>query len=238
MLIEGAISVKSAILNGRRQIECVYIDEAKHTKDFTYIYYRATERDIKVEYVKREFIDELANGKSHGGIIAKCSERTYQTINDLAEDTIFVIDGIEDPFNLGYAMRSLKAFNYQSIVLPKRDYSNMEATILKSSAGAFDGLDVVLAEDLASDLKTLKEEYTIMALNRSDQASDVFDTDYPKKRIIIIGGEKRGINKKVMELVDQEIFFDYPSDFRNALNATSALSMMIAVLEMRGRKCI
>lgn len=234
MLIEGAISVKAAILNGRRHIDCVYFDEAKHSKDFTYIMYRAKERDIKYAYVKREVIDEMANGKTHGGIIAVCESRTYQDIHDLKEDTVFVIDGIEDPFNLGYAMRSLKAFDYKSIVLPKRDYSNMEATILKSSAGAFDMLDVVLSEDLASDLAKLKDEYTIMALNRSDKASDIFETEYPKKKIIILGGEKRGINKKAMELVDQEIFFDYPSDFRNALNATSALSMMIAVLEMRG----
>lgn len=235
MLIEGAISVKAAILNGRRHIDCVYFDKAKRSKDFTYIKYRAQERDIKFEYVDREVIDEMANGKTHGGIIATCDTRTYQKISDLNEDTIFVIDGIEDPFNLGYAMRTLKAFDYHAIVLPMRDYSNMEATILKSSAGAFDMLDVVLAEDLASDLASLKAEYTIMALNRSDKATDIFKTDYPKKRIIVLGGEKRGINKHVMELVDHEVFIDYPSDFRNALNATSALSVMIAVLEMRGK---
>ena len=59
--------------------------------------------------------------------------------------------------------------------------------------------------------------------------------NFPSNKIILLGGEKRGIKKDILKISDEEIFIDYPGDFRNALNASSALSVMTAVLEMRKR---
>lgn len=235
MIIEGAISVKSAVLNHRRRINKVYIDTDKTSKDFKFIINKLKDYGIKYTFVKRSVIDEIATGKTHGGIIADVDARLYQNINSVKEDNIFVIDGIEDPFNVGYILRTLRAFGYKQVIFPRRDFSTMEATILKSSAGAFDQMDVILSDNLYEDLSELKKTHRILALSRSDEAKDVFDYQYNGKNVIMLGGEKRGIQKELMKLVDQEIFIDYPSDFRNALNAASALSVMVTVLEMRKR---
>ena len=188
MIIEGAISVKSAVLNHRRRINKVYIDTDKTSKDFKFIINKLKDYGIKYTFVKRSFIDEIATGKTHGGIIADVDARLYQNINSVKEDNIFVIDGIEDPFNVGYILRTLRAFGYKQVIFPRRDFSTMEATILKSSAGAFDQMDVILSDNLYEDLSELKKTHRILALSRSDGARDVFDYRYNGKNIIMLGG--------------------------------------------------
>ncbi len=234
MIFEGAISTKSAIINDRRTVKTVYIDKHKRTRDFKYIARLAKSKGIEVIRKERSYIDKIAMGKTHGGMICEVEERCYQTVTELADPVVFLIDGIEDPFNVGYIMRTLKAFGYHQVIMAKRDYSSMAATIQKSSAGAFDGLDVILTDDLLADVQLMKDKYRILALSRSERAHNIFSYDYgDRNKIIIIGGEKRGIKKEILALADDELYIEYPSDFKNALNAASALNVMVTVLEMR-----
>ena len=235
MIVEGAISTKAALFNGRRRVECVYIDEDKVSRDVTYILNYLNKHDIRYQLCKREYIDSIASGKTHGGIIAEVSSRKYDDISKLKDRTVFLIDGVEDPFNLGYIFRTLRAFNYHQVIMPSRDLSNMESSILKSSAGAFDELDIIMSDDLYRDLLKLKDHYKLLSLSRSDKDKDIMTYHFPSKKIILLGGEKRGIKKDILKISNEEIFIDYPGDFRNALNASSALSVMTAVLEMRKR---
>ncbi len=227
MIFEGALSVKSALLNDKRDIDIIYIDKDKKDRDTRFIQKVAADKKVKVKLVSRSYIDEVASGKSHGGIILKASERRYDALK--REPFIFVVDGIEDPFNLGYIFRTLKAFGHTSIIIPKRDLSTMEQTIMKSSAGAFDMVDIYQSDDLRKDLSELKKEYEILALSRSDKAKDIFDYRFKEKTVIILGGEKRGIKKDILALGD-ELFISYKSDFRPALNASSALAVVCAVM--------
>ncbi len=227
MIFEGALSVKSALLNDKRDIDIIYIDKDKKDRDTRFIQKVAADKKVKVKLVSRSYIDEVASGKSHGGIILKASERRYDALK--REPFIFVVDGIEDPFNLGYIFRTLKAFGFTSIIIPKRDLSTMEQTIMKSSAGAFDMVDIYQSDDLRKDLSELKKEYQILALSRSDKAKDIFDYRFKEKTVIILGGEKRGIKKDILALGD-ELFISYKSDFRPALNASSALAVVCAVM--------
>ena len=160
MIFEGALSVKSALLNDKRDIDIIYIDKDKKDRDTRFIQKVAADKKVKVKLVSRSYIDEVASGKSHGGIILKASERRYDALK--REPFIFVVDGIEDPFNLGYIFRTLKAFGFTSIIIPKRDLSTMEQTIMKSSAGAFDMVDIYQSDDLRKDLSELKKEYPDM----------------------------------------------------------------------------
>ena len=233
MYFEGAISAKSALVNKRRKINALYVNRHKRTKDFKYILKMAKEADVKIVKCEKEDIEALAKGNSHGGMILEVENRSYESLDVLKDDTVFVIDGIEDPFNIGYIMRTLRAFGYHHVILPSRDLTSMEATIQKSSAGAFDALDVIISEDLKSDLLKLKKERIILALSRSEKAHNIFSYDYPLKKVIIIGGEKRGIKKEILNIVNEELYIEYPSDFRNALNAASALNVIVTILETR-----
>lgn len=234
MKIEGAISVKAAIQNKKRIVTKVYIDSKKKTKDFNYIRKITKSSGIELVETNTEELSKIAVGKTFGGIIAECENR----INDELDDgDIFYLDGIEDPFNLGYIIRNLYAFGIKNIILPKRDYSNMESQLLKSSAGAYDATNIKVIEDIENEIKELKNKgYTCYALKRGEDAKDIFDTSFKSKCLFMIGGEKRGIASNIIELADEYLYISYGSDFRNSLNACNAAAVVATLLYKQRRK--
>ena len=233
MKIEGAISVKAAINAKRRTVSKVFIDKGKKTKDFNYIRRRCKENNIEVEEMSREELDVLSDSKSYGGIIAEVSNRKE---DDFEDGDIFYLNGIEDPFNLGYALRTLYAFGFKNVLLSSRDYSSMEPQLLKSSAGAYDFINVKIVKDENRELLEYKNQgYHFYGLYRKDDSKDIFEEEFKHKSFIILGGEKRGISSEVMRMVDDSLYIPYGSDFRNALNACGALDV-VATLLFRKRK--
>ena len=233
MIIEGAISVKSAIKNKVRDVDCVYIAKDKKTKDFNYIRKICKQNQINIEEVERDRINELGNGRSHGGIVAEVSLRRS---NEFSEGDIFYLEGIEDPFNLGYCLRTLYALGIKNVILPDKDYEKLENQLLKSSAGAYDMLNIRYIEN-EEDIKIYKDNgYYFYGLYRGDNANDIFDVTFKDKALFVLGGEKRGISSKVLELLDEELYISYGSDFRNALNAAAALDVVVTLLYRQRRK--
>jgi len=233
MIIEGAISVKAAIQNKKRIVETVYINKDKKTKDFNYIRKIAKANNIEVLEMSNEQISEIASGKTFGGVLAKVNNRNN---DEFIDGDIFYLDGIEDPFNLGYAMRTLYAFGVKNVLLSKRDYSLMEAQLLKSSAGAYDYLNIKVSEDTYSDIKHYKDNgYYLYGLYRGEGSKDVFDETFAPKSLFMLGGEKRGISSELLDMCDSYLYISYGSDFRNSLNACAALDVVMTLLYKQRR---
>lgn len=233
MLVEGAIAVKACINNHKRDIELVYIDKRKKTKDFNYIRKIIKENNIAFKEIESEEFLNITNGKSHGGIVAEVGKRKY---DKLIDGDIFYLDGIEDPFNLAYIIRTLYAFGIKNVILPLKDYSNMEGQLLKSSAGAYETMNIEIVDDVVSRIKELKEKkYVTYALKRGDDAKDIFEIEFSKKAIFMLGGEKRGISSNLLELCNHYLYIPYGSDFRNSLNAAAAADV-VATLLFKQRK--
>lgn len=234
MIIEGAISVKAAIESHKREIEKVLIRKDKHTRDFSYIENLCRNNGIPFEKRNNEELQAIASGKSFGGVLAYVGNRKT---DEFIEGDIFYLNGIEDPFNLGYAMRTLYAFGVKNVLLSKRDYSLMETQLLKSSAGAYDKLNIMIIEDEIEILKELKNDgYSLYGLYRGEGSEDVFDTVFKNKALFILGGEKRGISSEVLNLCDNYLYISYGSDFRNALNACAALDVVATLLYAQRKK--
>lgn len=233
MLVEGAIAVKACINNHKRNIDLVYIDKRKKTKDFNYIRKIIKENNIAYKEIESEAFLNITNGKSHGGIVAEVGSRRY---DELVDGDIFYLDGIEDPFNLAYIIRTLYAFGIKNVILPLKDYSNMESQLLKSSAGAYEMMNIKIVDDVASIIEELKnKDYAVYALKRGNDAKDIFNTEFSKKAIFMLGGEKRGISSNLLELCDNYLYIPYGSDFRNSLNAAAAADV-VATLLFKQRK--
>lgn len=227
MIIEGALSVKAVLLAKNRKVNYVIIDVKKKDKDAAFMIAKANEYGVEVKRLEREEIDLLASGKTHGGVLADVENRTYQSIDDCLEGNPFicVLEGIEDPFNLGYALRTLYSAGCTGVLLPRRDWSRNEVTILKSSAGASEYLPLILSDDLAKDAYALSHQFgcEIYAAMRKD-AKTYFEYSYSGPVILAIGGEMRGLSKEILDIVNHNIYIPYANDFRNALNASSAVA--------------
>ena len=234
MIVEGAISVKAVIQNKKREVTRVFISKDKKTKDFNYIRKICKLNNIPLLELANEELNTYLTGRSHGGVGAEVGSR----INDeFTEGDIFYLDGIEDPFNLGYSLRTLYALGIKNVILNNRDYSTMEVQMLKSSAGAYEMMNVMVAKDEYTILKKYKDSgYYMYALYRGDDSKDIFDVSFNDKSLFMLGGEKRGISSTLLSLCDEYLFISYGSDFRNSLNACAALDVVATLLYSQRRK--
>jgi 23S rRNA (guanosine2251-2'-O)-methyltransferase len=139
---------------------------------------------------------------------------------------VVLLEGIEDPFNLGQMMRTIYVAGFDGVILSERDWSHVETTLLKSSAGAFERLMMVKMDDKL--LPSLKQAgFTLAITDRSDNACSYQNYHYPTPLILAIGGERRGLSKSVIQAADVALRIDYPSHVKLALSAVSACALLV-----------
>lgn len=225
MRLEGMISVKAAILSGRYDVEKVWVDVRKKDHDTAFLLKRCQERKIVVQRSSRTEIEALAVGRTHGGILAEVKSRTYQSLEECfgQKDVPFpvLLEGVEDPFNLGYIMRSLYCAGCTGLILPVRNRDNAEGVILKSSAGAGAYMNIVCMDPAEAVAQCKKKGLYVYAAMRK-KAIAYTEGNYTRPILLCIGGEMRGLSAGVLAQADQHIAIPYARDFRNALNAAAA----------------
>lgn len=237
MIIEGNISVKASLFSPYRSVYQIIVDETKTDRDTKYILREAEKQKIKIIKTTRASIDELAQGKTHGGMLAEISERIYQSINDLHQNDSFIafLEGIEDPFNFGAIIRALYAAGCTCLITSTRSWDNAASTVIKASAGASEQIKHITAENPSELLGKLKQSHAIVCAMRSDTAIDIYSYDFKQAICICIGGEKRGLSKTILALSTQDVVIPYNTQFKNALSATSA-SIILAFEVARQRR--
>lgn len=226
--VEGALSVKAALLAGRREVAEIVIDSKKEDRDTAFIIREAGKRNVTVKRASREEIMENTSGKTHGGIYALVSERRYQSLSEEYEEGAFycILEGIEDPFNLGYCLRSMYAAGCRAVILAARRWESAEEVIIRSSAGASEYLAVVMSSKLQEEIDFLQARgYRLVSAHRK-AAESIYETDLSGKICVAVGGEMRGLSRTVLEASDRFIYIPYGKDVRVALNASSATAVI------------
>lgn len=243
-LLEGMTSI-SALLNAEcendRAIQKIWIDQSKRrakAPEIGFLTAKSHERGFSIEYVSDEQIDELTVGNTHGGIIAFCTERTLPSLcaEKIQSDGFYVyIEGIEDPYNFGYTVRSLYAAGVTGIVLSPRNWMSAAGVVARSSAGASELIPIYTAtpEEAVDCFK--KAGYQILCAGIRDSVS-VFDESFRYPILLVIGGEKRGISRKLLDMADRVVRIDYGRSFRGSLSAASAATVMAFELFRQNKK--
>ena len=229
MLLEGNVSIKAAILGNHRKVEKLYYDKHKNDKDLNFILHRAKEKGIPCMPLEREEINTMATGRTHGGLVAQAGPRVYQELSECMHGEapfLVLLEGVEDPFNLGYIIRTLYSAGCDGLILPRHDWASAESTIAKSSAGAFEYMNVVMSDDLPQLVKDIKKQGVKTYAAMRKDAITYLEADYRKPSLIAIGGEMRGLSSAVRNEIEQNIYIPYANDFRNALNAASAAAVL------------
>lgn len=225
-VIESALSGK----NDRRITEILYdrSKEKSKAKEIAYLRRMAEKLDFAVTEADAEEIDALATGNSHGGIIARCTERTIPplTAESLPETGFVVmIEGIEDPYNFGYALRSIYAAGADAVILTPRNWMSAAGVVCRSSAGASELLPLFVSEPEDAVHRAKAAGYKVVCAGIRDSVS-AFDADLTRPIFLIVGGEKRGISRAVLDLADEVVRLDYGRPFRGSLSAASAASIL------------
>lgn len=231
IVLEGALSVKAALKYHRRKIEAVYLDQTKKaSRDLEYVEGLCQREKVPFKRISAEEIAKLTTGKTHGGLIAVASERSLSTIESVIKKEkgfILVLEGIEDPFNLGQIFRTAAIAGVDAILMGARQLDSAQATLMKSSAGLFDAVELIMSEDLPHSIRTLKQNgYGFAVTFRNAHSVDYLDYDFTQNVLLGIGGEMRGLSSSVMHEMDAAVMISYPTDLKVALNAVSATAVL------------
>lgn len=228
MILEGAISVKAALEAERRSVYEIIVDQRKPDRNRNYILNLAKNKGVKITFASSEEISALAGGTSHGGMLAIVGERQYQKVEDLLSHPLpflTLLEGIEDPYNFGGALRSLYAAGVTGVFVPERNWCSAAGVVTKASAGASEFLNIATVSDWEEAISKIKERgIRILCAERKDAVS-LYESDLTGPILLVFGGEMRGISAKIMKHSDQNVFLPYGSDFRNALSANSAAAV-------------
>ena len=198
---------------------------------------RSQELNFTIEMLSKEEIDGLAIGNTHGGILAECTDRHLPALssdNILSSGVYFILDGVEDPYNFGYAVRSLYAAGVDGLILGNRNWMGAAGVVARSSAGASELMPMFTCEAMEAIPMFRQKGYSVVCAGIRDSES-LFDADLSKPVLVILGGEKRGISRNVLELSDRVVRIDYGSEFGGSLSTSAAAAVFAFEILRRNR---
>src|SRR6516164_5627435 len=177
--LTGIHAVKEA-LEAQRPIDRIVIAKGRQDTRIEEIVQLARQRSIPVRFEDRKQLDRLANSKDHQGVVALAAARAAATLEEILTNAnqargqiglIILLDGIEDPHNLGAIVRTALAAGAHGVVIPERRAAGLTDTVSRSSAGALAHLPVARVTNLARAMEALKEAgYWLVGLDeRADQ---------------------------------------------------------------------
>ncbi len=234
-IFEGMPSISAVIrsidLNkSDRRVVKVLIDEEKKrskAKEISFLNVKSKQMGFPIEFVTSAVISDMVIGTTHGGIIAECTQRTPAKLSaELIKPcgVYYLLDGIEDPYNFGNALRSLYAAGADGLVVGERNWFGVAGVVARSSAGASELIDSYVC-DTVEAVKIFKSlNYKIVCAGIRDSVS-LFEADLSKPMLVVLGGEKRGISRSILDLADQIVRIEYGTDFKGSLSASASASV-------------
>jgi 23S rRNA (guanosine2251-2'-O)-methyltransferase len=237
IVLEGAVSVGAALEGGRREVERVLIRADKWEKNGK-LRALAGEAGTRVERASADQIDAVATGRTHGGILAEAGPLRYAEPSDLARGErpfVAMLDGIEDPYNFGYAIRSLYAAGTDGLAVRAREWGESEATVVKASAGASELLPIAEVESAEAAADLFKERGLAVACTAKRDATPLYDADLSGPLFLLVGGERRGITREFLSRADLVLEIPYRRRFSLSLGTVAAVSVL-AFEVMRQRR--
>lgn len=240
-ILEGYISIEAALAARSRPVHALLL--ARDCRDARALRLEQAARAIGAEVTRKDRaeIDALAQGSTHGGVLAIVGDRRFVPLETLGRAArrpfIAMLDGIEDPFNFGSAVRSLYAAGADGLVLRARNWMSAAGTVARASAGASELIPTAVADDPQQALHVFRRRGLTIACATAERARPVYEVDLTGPLFLLIGGEKRGIHKSLLQQADIRLRVPYGRPFPQALDTASATAVLAFEI-MRQRRAI
>lgn len=212
-LIYGVNPIREVLLTEGKQIDKIFLLHNRGGKAIDEVRLLAKQQHTTVTVAKRERLDQMARTTKHQGIVAVMAETNYFDLDDLLLEAkagpnppfLFIIDGVEDPRNLGAILRTVDAVGGNGVIIPERRASGMTALVSKASAGASAHVPVARVVNLSNAIDRIKKEgIWVVGLDLGGEIS-YLDYDYRDPLAIVVGSEGKGIGRKVLGRCDQSV---------------------------------
>lgn len=239
-LIEGRNAVMEAIKRGNT-IEYIMVFKGEKNGSIKSIIKLAREKNIVIKEVDKRKLDSLSETGAHQGIMAIITPYKYCSVNDIlnyAEEKnqkpfIIILDGIEDPHNLGSIIRTAEVCGVHGIIIPKRRNVGITPVVYKSSAGAVEHVKIAKVTNINNTIDELKKSGIWVYGADMIGSTYCFNEDFTGSVALVIGSEGNGISKLTKEKCDVLVKIPMAGQI-NSLNASVASGIiMYEILKQR-----
>jgi 23S rRNA (guanosine2251-2'-O)-methyltransferase len=231
LTIEGRNAVMEAFRSGKT-IDRLFVLDGCQDGPVRSITREARKHDTIITYVAKERLDQMSETGKHQGVIAYAAAYEYAQVEDmlkLAEEKgeppfLFLLDGIEDPHNLGAIIRTANLAGAHGVIIPKRRAAGLTATVARTSAGALNYTPVAKVTNLAATMEELKKKGLWFVC--ADMGGETMYRLNLKGPIgLVIGNEGEGVGKLVKETCDMTASIPMKGDI-DSLNASVAAGVL------------
>jgi 23S rRNA (guanosine2251-2'-O)-methyltransferase len=231
--IAGINAVMEAIM-GRRKVHRIFVLEGREGKRITELLQTAQKKGIYCQTVEKGRLDKMYKEGNHQGIVAEIDDYEYSSLEAIIEHAaikgekpfIIIIDGLEDPQNLGAIIRTAECAGVHGIIIPRHHSVEVTASVARVSAGALEHIRIARETNLVNCMQKLKEQgFWIIGADMEGE-QDYFSTEIPEPAALVIGGENRGLRRLIKENCDLLLRIPMYGSI-NSLNASTAAALMI-----------
>ena len=245
-VLEGMTSISALIRavkdeKNDRKIYQILFDKSKvraKRAELGFLRANADELGYELKVCEAEKINAITTGDSHGGIVAICSNRNIPALSPdkiVPNGIYYMIEGVEDPYNFGNSIRSLYAAGADGIILGKRNWMSAAGIVARASAGTSELINAYVSEEPTEAIAIFKElGFTVVCAGIRD-SEDLFEADLRRPLLVVIGGEKRGISRSILDMADRIIRIDYQNDFRGSLSTSAASAIFAFEINRKNR---
>lgn len=242
-VVVGRNAVREALQSGRG-IHKLILAKGFHGESLRVIGEEAQAKGVRVEFVPRSRMEIMAAGYRHQGVLAYVTPVPYADLEELlravaAKGTpplLLLLDGIEDPHNLGALLRTADAVGVDGVLMPKRRSCPLSAVVAKTSAGAVEYVPVAQVGNVVQTIRHLKEAgFWVVGADMEGRQTH-YEADFSGALVIVIGGEGKGLSRLTKEQCDFLVRLPMQGHI-NSLNASVAGAVLLyEVLRQRQGK--
>lgn len=206
-VLYGIHAVEEALRARQRNLDHIEVARDRHDQRLQQVIDLAREAGVSVRFVTRDQLDRLARTKSHQGLVAVVAGKSYSEVDELltrkdGRSFLVVLDGIEDPHNLGALIRSADGAGADGVIMPERRAAAVNATVAKTSAGASEHVKIARVVNLARTLDELKAK-SVWIVGLDERGEQNYDRlDYGMDCAIVLGAEGNGLHDLVRKKCD------------------------------------
>jgi len=206
-VVYGLGPVLEALRSDSRKVERVAIADGAREHRLTEIIDLSREQSIPFARVSRERLErDLDRGANHQGVVAFTSASAYAEIENVIDASenplILIIDGVEDPRNLGAILRVVECAGADGVIIPERRAVGLTETVAKSSAGAIEHVKVAKVNNLNRLIEDLKARNIWVVGASGDATTTIYDWDWRQPTALVLGSEGSGLHRLVAENCD------------------------------------
>lgn len=232
-ILAGVNSVTEA-LKGRRRVHKIYIQSGRQDKRIDGIIGYARAKGIDIQLTDKNELNKMCKFNHHQGVLALVDAYTYASIDQILNTAIskgeqpfvLVLDGVEDPQNLGSIIRTAECAGVHGIIIPKHNSAEITEATARASVGAVEHINIARETNLVNAIKNLKNHGLWIIGADMNSNNGIFSTKIPNPLALVIGGEGKGIRRLVKENCDLIISIPLLGSI-NSLNVSVAAGLII-----------